>query len=181
MQSAKIIGGNPAKGRKENDFYPTPPEVTIALINFLQINNILAPNSSIWEPACGNNAMVNVLEQYGYNVHATDIITGDDYLTTQPNQTFDAIITNPPFNLADAFITKAVEETDVVAMVLKGSYWHAKKRYDIFSTFPPAWVLPLTWRPDFGGGGCPTMEVIWSVWIQGRTETRYMPLVKPIV
>jgi hypothetical protein len=46
----------------------------------------------------------------------------------------------------------------------------------LFKEFPPAYVLPLTWRPDFMGGergGAPTMEVHWTVWIAGDTDTKY--------
>ena len=41
-----------------------------------------------------------------------------------------------------------------------------KKRIDLFNSNPPAFVLPLSWRPDFGGGGAPTMDVLWTVWKQ---------------
>jgi hypothetical protein len=40
--------------------------------------------------------------------------------------------------------------------------------------------LPLTWRPDFFlKNGNPTMDVIWTVWQQGDTITKYQPLLKP--
>ena len=30
LQASRIAGGNSAIGRREADFYPTPPEVTVA-------------------------------------------------------------------------------------------------------------------------------------------------------
>ncbi len=36
LQASRITGGNSAIGRREADFYPTPPEVTVALLDFLR-------------------------------------------------------------------------------------------------------------------------------------------------
>ena len=169
-------GGSRYK-RRELDFYPTPPEVTIALMEFLKL-----PKSEIWEPACGNGAMVNVLKEYGHQVTGTDIVTGNDFLKTSGK--YDAIITNPPFNISEQFIEKALKEAPIVAMVLKSQYWHAKKRLKLFNDNKPAFILPLTWRPDFLNGergGSPTMEVIWTVWIEGIKDCKYIPLQKPEV
>lgn len=160
--------------RREHDFYPTPADVTIALMDFLKLDPC-----KIWEPAAGNGAMVKVLQSYGHEVIATDLQTGDDFLRTIGMA--DAIITNPPFNLSQDFIVKALQDAPIVAMVLKSQYWHAKKRHDLFKQNPPAWILPLTWRPDFGGGGAPVMEIQWTVWIKGNTDCKYVPLEKPIV
>ena len=33
LQASRIAGGNSAIGRRESDFYPTPPEVTVALLD----------------------------------------------------------------------------------------------------------------------------------------------------
>jgi hypothetical protein len=51
-------------------------------------------------------------------------------------------------------------------MLLKSQYWHAAKRHQLFNTHTPAYILPLTWRPDFmfgERGGAPTMDVLWTV------------------
>lgn len=181
QETLQLTGGNFNGNRRELDYYPTPPDVTIALLKFLEM-----PTSfKIWEPACGNFAMSDIFKKYGYSVIATDIIYGDDFLKTKYN--CDAIITNPPFNLSDKFIEKAVNEADVVAMLLKSQYWHAKKRLGLFEKHPPSYVLPLTWRPDFlehtrtigDKKGSPTMDVCWSVWTKNMSGTIYKPLPKP--
>jgi hypothetical protein len=175
-EKLQLTTGGEQKNRRKLDFYPTPPDVTHALM--LQLN--LEP-CLIWEPACGDGAMTNVLLEYGHNVLSTDIATGIDYLTAE-KMMVDAIITNPPFNLSHEFITKALSEAPIVAMLLKSQYWHAKKRYDLFMNNPPAYILPLTWRPDFMNGergGSPTMEVAWTVWIRGNNGSKYIPLLKP--
>lgn len=164
--------------RPSTDFYPTPPEVTEALMDFLLP---YLPKTTIWEPAAGEGDMVEVLSKYG-DVLATDLSTGYDYLATPVPGGTGAIITNPPFKLAEKFILKAVREAPVVAMLLKTQYWHARSRYDLFQEHPPSFVLPLTWRPNFlfktGLGGSPTMDVAWSVWIKGVPGTQYKPLKK---
>ncbi len=37
IQASQIMGGNGAKARKASDLYPTPPEVTVALMRFLKL------------------------------------------------------------------------------------------------------------------------------------------------
>ena len=172
MQKQKQMVGGDTGNRRELDFYPTPPEVTHALMN------VIGRFGVIHEPACGQMDMVAVLMEYSDKVLAGDITLGQDYLTLEPKGA-DAIITNPPFFLAEQFITKALKEAPVVAMLLKGHYWQAKKRYDFFIKNPPSLILPLTWRPDFSGKGAPTMEMAWSVWgVDVKSKTFYLPVTK---
>jgi hypothetical protein len=175
--ATQMIGGNPTKARSETDFYPTPPEVTNTLIRFLD----LPESTVIWEPACGEGDMVSALQHNGYSVIATDLSYGQDFLTEALPEC-DWIITNPPFSKATEFITHALELGKPCAFLLKSQFWHAKSRLDLFRKNPPAYVLPLTWRPDFLYGaksGSPTMECLWTVWIPGDHEIIYYPLEKP--
>lgn len=183
QETLQLTGGNSNGDRRELDFYPTPKEVTVALMDFLELDPC-----TIWECAAGNGAMANVIKTYGHNVIETDITTGQDFLTTNDIKA-DAIITNPPFNLSHLFIEKAVKDARVVCMLLKSQYWHASKRYELFNKHIPAFVLPLTWRPDFleherkpgDKKGAPTMEVAWTVWKRGSVKTEYVLLKKPNV
>ena len=177
---SRIAGGNTAYKRSESDYYPTPSEVTDALMNFL----LLPSKLKIWEPACGENHMVDVIRRRGYEVIGTDINMGVDFLTAEIPDGVDWIITNPPFSIADKFIGRCLEHKKPFALLLKSQYWHAKKRFELFREHPPAYVLPLTWRPDFlfkqRGGGSPLMDVMWCVWVPcERKHTIYAPLRKP--
>lgn len=175
QETLQLTSGGKKENRRDLDFYPTPPECTVALMDFLKLQPC-----TVWECACGDGAMSNVIKAYGHEVIETDIRTGTDYLKTKGFA--DAIITNPPFNLSAEFIEKALTEAPIVAMLLKSQYWHAKKRIDLFTQNRPAYILPLTWRPDFMNGergGAPTMEVIWTVWIKGNTNSQYCLLTKP--
>ena len=177
--ACSITGGNTAYKRNESDFYPTPPEVTQALLDFLKIDHELI----IWEPACGEGHMLSVMRDNGYVVVGTDINTGNDYLTI-PLMDCDWIITNPPFSESQAFIEWSIKHHKPFALLLKSQYWHAKKRYELFNHHKPQYVLPLTWRPDFlfksRGNGAPLMDVIWVVWgAESADQTFYIPLQKP--
>ena len=131
----QLHSGSPSKRkRRDLDFYPTPPECTHALMKFLKLEPC-----TIWECAAGSGAMAKIIELYDHKVISTDLQTGQNYLTTQIEA--DAIITNPPFNLSEAFIKKAVSETKVVAMLLKSQYWHARKRLSLYNQFTPSFIL----------------------------------------
>ncbi|KAK9679483.1 hypothetical protein QE152_g39964 [Popillia japonica] len=175
---SRIVGGNTEYGRVKSDFYPTPPEATEALLNFLN----LPQGTRIWEPACGEGHMVRVFKDYGYTVFGTDIICGVDYLTA-PLMECDWIITNPPFVLSQSFIEQSASHNKPFAMLLKSQYWHAKKRLELFNKNQPSQILPLTWRPDFlfgtRGSGSPLMDVMWCVWDGSHGQTVYRPLERP--
>lgn len=174
--AVKIVGGNGK--RRPNDFYPTPPEVTKALIEFLEHRELLKQGARIWECACGSGEMANVFRNSGYEVTATDIQSGTDFFTARdPN--CDWIITNPPFNRSAQFIEKAASFGKPFAFLLKTQYWHSAKRLELYEEYTPAFILPLTWRPDFTGQGSSLMDMIWVVWLPGIDNAIYRPLKKP--
>jgi len=175
QEQLNLTGFSKKEKRRDLDFYPTPPAVTIALMDFLKLQPCV-----IWEPASGTGSMSNVIKNYGHIVIETDILTGNDFFNTYNE--CNAIITNPPFNLSEKFIVKSLQTADIVCMLLKCQYWHAAKRINTFKKSLPSYILPLTWRPDFMNGergGSPTMEVLWTVWIKGNNDCRYIPLEKP--
>jgi hypothetical protein len=182
----KIIGGGDPAKRKAHDFYPTPPEVTHALLELIQ--PILHPDSIIWEPACGDGDMQNAIAGRGFKVLGTDIQNGFDFLTMEPPFDYDWIITNPPFSSSEAFIRRAHRTGKPFCMLLKSQYWHSAKRFNLFTECVPDIVAPLTWRPDFlfkseGKHGSPLMDVMWCVWLPSPRffgETQYIPLERPV-
>jgi hypothetical protein len=89
--------------RKPFDQYETPAWVTLALIPQLP-----AFTGKIWEPACGSGKMVAALRQAGFDVVASDITQGVDFLDDPPELGVSAIITNPPYALACEFIERAL-------------------------------------------------------------------------
>lgn len=179
-----ILANKSSIDRSKTDFYPTPKEVTIALIEYLNIPK----SNTIREPACGDGRMAEVMKDMGYNVISSDLnnmgygVTGIDYLKADLVEC-DWIITNPPFKISVGFIEKCIEHGKPFALLLKSQYWHSKGRIQIFNDHKPKVILPLTWRPDFlfgKKGGAPTMECIWTVWDSKESDhTEYNLLEKP--
>ena len=180
-----VLTNRSAIDRNKTDFYETPHEVTLALLDFLESRNLIAPGCTIWEPARGRGKMERVMLDKGYAVVGTDLhpefedLPSVDFLKAELPCNW--IITNPPFSNAAAFIQHALELGKPCAFLLKSQFWHARSRLQLFRNNQPSFVLPLTWRPDFLYGtksGSPTMEILWTVWGVGN-EAIYCPLEKP--
>lgn len=109
-QGGKLAGGNPSRGRMENDFYATHPDSTKAL---LEVEEIIYP---ALEPACGEGHIAKLLDG---DMEATDLIYrgygtgGVNFLTENWKRDmgvpFNTIITNPPFNLFQEFVEKSLQ------------------------------------------------------------------------
>lgn len=155
--------------RKERDLYETPEWVTAALLPHLP----RAP-TAIWEPACGSGKMVRALTSSGAYVLGSDIaIDNDDFLAgSLPHGThWDAIITNPPYTHAQAFIEHSLDlmrpVIGLVAMLLRTDYDHAKTRQHLFSgcqVFTKKIVLTrrIKWFEE--SKGQPSFNHAWYVW-----------------
>lgn len=97
----------PKQGRRENDFYPTAE--TDALRALLAVDGPrIRALGSVWEPACGDGAMVTLLRSEGIPCSASDLVQRGcpdswqaDYFTCLRSRC-PSIITNPPFNLITA-------------------------------------------------------------------------------
>jgi hypothetical protein len=163
--------------REANDLYPTPGWVTEAVIPFLRFHGI-TPKHPIWEPACGNGKMAEVLRKAGFVMKATDIkdygygFMSDvqDFLAPPKTVGHGCIVTNPPYgNNAQYFIQQALDHTQVcagvVAMLLRNEYDSAKSRVDLFER-PFARKVVLTTRPRWieGSTGAPRHNYAWFIW-----------------
>lgn len=176
VDAVKIVGGN--GNRHERDFYPTPSDCTEALLSYLSVRR--EPLGKAWECAAGDGNISRVLRRWGYEVVESDIQTGTDFLTADLPNGVGWIITNPPFNQAEAFIRHALSFKIPFAFLLKSQYWHSKKRLPLFTEAPPSLILPLTWRPDFTGQGASLLDMMWCVWDREMLDgTHYQPLERP--
>jgi hypothetical protein len=191
----KMAGGNPHadRGREDDDYYPTPPAVTRALV----IEYPWLKGKTVWEPCAGDGKMAATLLDAGIGqVCCTElnprppvrpdlkIGRGDVFhYTVLPG--VDAVITNPPFMLAPTMIPHILGleggPPQFLALVLKATFWHAARRHKLFKKHPPTGIHPLLWRPDFLNKGAPTMEIMWCVWDQAEagSEAIYVPLPHP--
>lgn len=166
--------------RVPHDFYPTPPEATLALLP-----RIASWPNKIWEPMCGTGAMSDVLIAAGKAVISSDPFHqgyGEvgKLFAEYTECICPTMVSNPPFNKAAAIIEHAHKiGVTHLALLLKAQFWHAKSRIGLFEQHPPAWILPLTWRLDWDGRGSPTMDCSWVLWAPETTETRVALLSKP--
>lgn len=184
LNSSTIIGGaSPVHKRSEADFYATPPDCTVALLN--DYGRMLGHR--VWEPACGDGAISEVLTAAGKDVFSTDLrhtgfgTGGVDALGTRP-ENIDSIVTNPPFNLAVQFIRHLRSLHLPFALLLKATFWHAASRRALFRETGPLAVCPLLWRPamDPSRGKSATMDFCWTVWTDAPVPScDYTPLPRP--
>jgi methylase of polypeptide subunit release factors len=86
----------------------------------------------IFEPCCGNGAIVKYLEKKGLTVISRDLYTTDekhDYLVEEDPE-YDVIITNPPFCVKHEFFNKAILSVKPFIMLLPIQFLTAKKSYE---------------------------------------------------
>jgi hypothetical protein len=142
---------------RKNDLYETPPQATQAL---LRVENL--PHD-IWEPACGRGAISSVLEGAGHEVMSTDLVDygygvpGCDFLMEwESPRGIEAIVTNPPYKNADAFVRKGLELVPAVYMLLRWAYAEGVGRSDIIDNhLSRVWLgrerLPMMHRDGWDG------------------------------
>jgi hypothetical protein len=163
--------------RVEGDRYWTEPWVTRALLARVKFRGL------IWECACGRGDMADALTAAGYEVMVSDIAGASlgcknaaetDFLTCgSPGDATFSIVTNPPYDRAEAFIRKALDLTarasGMVAMLLRNEYDCAAGRRDLFERESFAAKLVLTKRPRWldalaQHSASPRHNFAWYVW-----------------
>jgi hypothetical protein len=152
--------------RIADDKYFTPAWVTEALLPHLRIK----PPAHVHEPAAGNDAIVDVLKDAGFNVTSNDFSRdrGVDFLDVLHLPAAVAIITNPPYNKAEEFIAHALdlmEPRGLVAMLLRSDYDHAITRSYLFDRPPFAKRVVLRKRIRWieNSTGSPSYNHCWYI------------------
>ncbi|AYJ85762.1 hypothetical protein D3Y57_06985 [Sphingomonas paeninsulae] len=162
------------ENREENDFYPTHPSATRALLSVEKFDG------PIWEPACGEGDMSRVLEAAGYDVISTDLIDrgygehGVDFLREWKSRAPN-VATNPPFGIAMPFINCALQmSTGKVAMFLRLAFLEGQRRGAWFKRTPlkKVWVMsnrvPMQrGRLAVGEDGTGVLAFAWFIWEHG--------------
>lgn len=171
-----------------DDLYETPACATEALLRIEPLPEI------IWEPACGPGSIVGTLRSAGHKVYATDLVdygcpdseSRIDFLMETGAPTFiGAIVTNPPFKLANQFVGHALMLAPKVVMLLRLTFLEGTGRSPIMDGGALARVhvfknrLPMMHRAGRGTQAAKTnsnaIAYAWFVWErshQGPTEMR---------
>jgi len=158
------------------DFFPTPAWATFALID----NETF--RGDIWESACGNGAMSDVLAKTDQPVVSTDLYdrgygeSGVDFL--KPAMRAQNIVTNPPYNAAEGFVRAGLQAAErKFALLLRLAFLEgAGRQRTIFSDAPPSrvWVFSerITFYPDGAvQKGSGTTAYAWFVWDKEASGT----------
>lgn len=160
-----------AVAREKDDFYPTPPEPTRAIL--AAELPALRRFPAIWEPAAGDGAMVREMRACGLTVVASDLV--DRGAGAEIRSFYDyaappcpAILTNPPFAECNTgrWITHALDVLGVqyMALLLPFNWPGAESRAGLWARHKSARVYLMRWRVDFTGKGAPPMLNAWFVW-----------------
>lgn len=167
--------------REDNDFYATDPKTLEILLDQLKIDGIKLHNN-IWEPACGQGHLSEVLKENGYKVWSTDLVdrgygTGNtDFLKSVSDSWCGDILTNPPYKYAKEFVEKAL---DVIrngcytVMLLKIQFLEGKERYKLFKKYPPKYVYVNSSRQTCYINGDMSKKMssascyCWFIWQKG--------------
>lgn len=168
--------------RQTMDYYATEPKALSLLLDKEKFSE------KIWECACGELHLSNVLEQSGYVVRNSDIvdrlhngkIEQIDFLNYKGKWDGD-IITNPPYKYAQQFVEKALEVIPYghkVAMFLKLTFLESKSRRELFDKYPFETLYVSSSRlqcakngdfETYGKGVGTAVAYGWYIWVKGFT------------
>lgn len=153
------------------DCYETP---TCAVETLLCVESI---PRLVWEPAAGPGAITKVLRAHGHTVYASDLhdygcgMPGIDFLTTDLRPPVQAIVTNPPYQLAQQFVERALELSPLVIMLMRLAFYESDRRSHILENCGLARIhcfrkrLPMMHRREWQGPKANSgMAFGWFVW-----------------
>lgn len=165
--------------RQLDDYYATDPKALELLLNKLKLDNLKLHND-IWECACGEGHLSNLLIDKGYDVYSSDKINrgyGDvkDFLKVDEKNIKKDILTNPPYKYAQEFIEKALQVIDdgyYVVMFLKIQFLEGKSRRRLYNQGNLKYVYVNSERQTCGKNGDFNLKnnamcYCWFIWQKG--------------
>lgn len=171
--------------RRADDFYPTgQPEAVRGLL--ARDGDAIRACGSVWEPACGDGALVREIRSAGIPCCASDLIERGcpdswvaDYYSCLRSRA-QAIITNPPYceiNARDGHgrwlrHTLSIPGWNYLALLLSWD-WPAARANGLgalLDSQPFSYCYLMRWKLDFAGEGSPPQRNAWFVWIRGWNQ-----------
>ena len=163
------------------DFFPTPPWAVRAFIRFVAVPalGVCADREFVSDPACGEGHMAEPFRESFRHVHASDIHPYGygrvaDFLADPDEVWPHWVFTNPPFNLAVAFVRRALAVAERgTAMLVRTQWLHTPERYELFCERPPTLIayyverVPMhrgRWEPE----GSTATDYCWVCWVHGE-------------
>lgn len=191
---AGILTGNKtaSMATRGSDFYASPyaalPPLLVAEYGKLP--------GTLWEPSCGNGALVLPLRNRGFNVIATDLhdwgcpdSTGSvDFFSEvatgfRPDGSF-GIVTNPPFAGVEEYVERAIGLAPYVALLLRLAFLESEGRMNWFPHVGLQRVhvigerLPMMHRHGYDGPKLSNagMCFAWFIFERDKRPIRRVPL-----
>jgi hypothetical protein len=163
--------------RHAHEYYATPEWAVRRLLEHRKLHG------HILDPTAGSGAILKAIRNFGYSNPMTAVeirreeeeklkeygeVFITDFLKWQPQQKYDTIITNPPFNIAKEIIMKCHEiraEKGQIIMLLKTAHLETGDRYNFWQKYPVSYLYALSERPYFEGDNVTDQAAYaWYVW-----------------
>lgn len=169
------------KEREQHDYYATEPKALELLLEKEDFSDW------VWECACGEGHLSEVLKAHSYVVKSSDIVDRGypgteviDFLKVSKgdvkNDVSRDIITNPPYKYAKEFIEKALDismDSTKIAMFLKVQFLEGKARKELFEKYPPKKIYISSSRllcaknGEFEKDSSRAVAYAWFIWEKG--------------
>ena len=177
------------------DDFPTPKWATRAFMAHCMPDGF--NELTVWEPCANRGYMVEALREYcgtviGSDIHdygagfpIIDFLTGASPM--DHGMEVDAIVTNPPFNLATEFFERwRSMEVETLAMFLRTGFMEGTGRYNkIFNVHCPTYICQYAERVPIVQGRLDKdvgtrMPYAWFIWNKSkdkhqRTRVQWIP------
>jgi len=167
------------------DDFPTPPWATRGLLEHCIESPEKLSGLTCLEPAAGRGFMAETLKEYFAEVSSFDVFDYgytevSDFMTRPMGvNSYDWVITNPPFRLAEPFIEKSLSVARRgVAMLTRTVFLESIGRYErLFSVNPPAVVAQFTERVPMVKGrvdkkASTATGYAWLIWLKRDSEQK---------
>lgn len=168
--------------RENNDYYATDPKALEVFLDKLKEDKIDL-HFNIWECACGEGHLSEVLKKRGYSVKSTDLIDRG-YSETSPLNFLETnsyiycgdILTNPPYKYAKEFVEHALDiqkDGYYTIMFLKIQFLEGQARKELFKKYPPKYIYVNSTRQICYINGDMSKKMssatcyCWFVWQKG--------------
>ena len=173
MLNHSAQSGQHLRSERGHDLYETPACATEAL---LKVEPALP--LWLWEPCAGRGAITRVLRDHGHVVIASDLIdygnldfVRDFLLESKMLAGCDAVVTNPPYDIADEFVRHALDLSPRVYLLLGLAFLESIRRTDVLERRGLARVhvfrrrLPMMHRDQWAGPRASSaIPFAWFVW-----------------
>ena len=148
----RILGSSAhAKDDREKlDFYATDPQSLELFLDAIESDDDIVLDQNIWENACGDGSLSQVLTKHGYSVFSTDIEQrGNSHALMDFTKDVSVIqwegdiLTNPPYSHAENFVRNSlsvIKEGNYVIMFLRLQFIEGQRRRKLYKEFPPKYI-----------------------------------------